>query len=156
MTVKVKLLSRVRLFVTPWTVAHQAPLSVGFSRQEYWSMLPFPPPGDLPDPGIEPTSALESRFFTTESPGKPLKFWTVVHFCEEIWSVRRLWKGHQVRRWQCPLGSENRNRDLSYTVQGNEFCHQLKEQQIFLQITSFLVIAMWDPEWRTQLKYALR
>ena len=44
----------VPLFVTPWTVASQAPLSKGFSRQEYWSGLPFPPPGDLPDPGIEP------------------------------------------------------------------------------------------------------
>ena len=48
--------SRVRLFATPWTVAHQAPLSMRFSRQEYWSGLPCPPPGDLPDPGIEPTS----------------------------------------------------------------------------------------------------
>ena len=58
---------RLRLFVTPWTVARQAPLSVGFSRQEYWSGLPFPPPGDLPDPGIEPVSpALAGRFSTTE------------------------------------------------------------------------------------------
>ena len=54
--VKVKPLSRVRLFATPWTVAYQAPQSVGFSRQEYWSQLPFPSPGDLPDPGIEPRS----------------------------------------------------------------------------------------------------
>ena len=54
--VKVKSLSRVRLFATPWTVAYQAPQSVGFSRQEYWSQLPFPFPGDLPDPGIEPRS----------------------------------------------------------------------------------------------------
>ena len=44
------------LFVTPWTVAHQSLLSIGFSRQEYWSGLPFPSPGDLPDPGIKPTS----------------------------------------------------------------------------------------------------
>ena len=51
-----KLLSRVRLFATPWTVAHQAPPSMGFSRQEYWSGLPFPSPGDLPDPGIESRS----------------------------------------------------------------------------------------------------
>ena len=49
-------LSRVRLFATPWTVAGQAPLSMGFSGQEHWSGLPFPPPGDLPDPGIEPPS----------------------------------------------------------------------------------------------------
>ena len=54
--VKVKSLSRVRLFATPWTVAYQAPLSMGFSRQEYWSGLPFPSPGDLPNPGIEPGS----------------------------------------------------------------------------------------------------
>ena len=53
---KVKLLSHVCLFVTPWTVAHQAPPSMGFSRQEYWSGEPFPSPGDLPDPGIEPGS----------------------------------------------------------------------------------------------------
>ena len=51
--VKVKSLSHVRLFATPWAVAYQSPLSMGFSRQEYWSGLPFPPPGDLPDPGIE-------------------------------------------------------------------------------------------------------
>ena len=54
--VKVKSLSRVRLFATPWTVAYQAPPSMGFSRQECWSGLPFPSPGDLPDPGIEPGS----------------------------------------------------------------------------------------------------
>ena len=54
--VKVKLFSHVRLFATPWTVAHQAPLSMGFSRQEYWSGLLFPSPGNLPDPGIEPGS----------------------------------------------------------------------------------------------------
>ena len=53
---EVKSFSRVQLFVTPWTVANQAPPSMGFSRQEYWSGLPFPSPGDLPDPGIEPGS----------------------------------------------------------------------------------------------------
>jgi len=53
---KVKSLSRVRLFVTPWTVAHQAPPSMGFSRQEYWSGFPCPSPGDLPDPEIESRS----------------------------------------------------------------------------------------------------
>ena len=54
---RVKSLSRVPLFVTPWTVAHQAPQSREFSRQEYWSGLTFPSPGDLPDPGIEPGSS---------------------------------------------------------------------------------------------------
>ena len=70
--------SRVQLFATPWTVAHQAPLSVGFPRQEYWKGLPCSPPGDLPNPGIKPESlmspALASRFFTTsttwEAPNK--------------------------------------------------------------------------------------
>ena len=58
--------------VTPWTVAHQAPLSMGFPRQEYWSELLVPFPGDSPDPGIEPVShALAGRFFTTEPPEKP-------------------------------------------------------------------------------------
>ena len=70
--VKLKSFSRVRLFATPWTVACQAPLSLGFSRQEYWSGLPFPSPGDLPDPGIEPGSlALEADALTSEPPGKP-------------------------------------------------------------------------------------
>ena len=68
--VMVKSLSRVRLFVTLWTVARQAPLSVGFSRQEYWSGLPFPSPGDLPDPGIKPGSpALEADALTSEPLG---------------------------------------------------------------------------------------
>ena len=64
-----KSLSRVRLFATPWTAAYQAPLSRGFSRQEYWSGLPFPSPEDLPNPGIEPRSpALEADALTSEPP----------------------------------------------------------------------------------------
>ena len=60
-------------FATPWTVAHQAPLSMGFPRQEYWSGLPFLSPGGLPRSGIEPTSpALAGSFFTTEQPEKPM------------------------------------------------------------------------------------
>ena len=70
MKVKVKSLSRVRLFANLWTVAHQAPLSLGFSRQEYWSGLPFPSPGDLPNPGIEPKSpTLQVDTLTSEPPG---------------------------------------------------------------------------------------
>ena len=68
---KVKLLSRVRLFATPWTVVYQASPSMGFSRQEYWRGLPFPSQGDLPDPGIEPWSpALEANALTAEPPGR--------------------------------------------------------------------------------------
>ena len=69
---KVKSLSRVQLFMTPWTVAYQAPPSMEFSRQEYWSGLPFPSPGDLPNPGIEPRSpAFQADALTFEPPGKP-------------------------------------------------------------------------------------
>ena len=65
--------SRIWLFVILWTVALQAPLSIGFAKQEYWSGLPFPSPGDIPNPGIKPTSpALAGRFFISEPPGKPL------------------------------------------------------------------------------------
>ena len=72
---KVKSLSRVQLFATLWTVAHQAPPSMGFSRQEYWSGLPFPSPGDFPNPGIEPRSpALQADALTSEPPGKPQNF----------------------------------------------------------------------------------
>ena len=70
--VGVQVLSHVLLFVTPWTVARQAPLSTGFPRQECWSGLPFPSLGDLPDPGINPEfPALAGRYFTTKPPGKP-------------------------------------------------------------------------------------
>ena len=67
--------SRVQLFVTPWTVPRQTPLSLGFSRQEYWSGLPYPPPGDLHDPGIEPTSpaalALQADSLPLSRQGSP-------------------------------------------------------------------------------------
>ena len=69
---KVKSLSRVRLFATPCTVAYQAPPPMGFSRQECWSGLPFPSPGDVLDPGIEPRSpALQVDALLSEPPGKP-------------------------------------------------------------------------------------
>ena len=75
----VKSISRVRPFVTPWTVAHQAPQSMEFSRQEYWSGLPFPFPGDLPNPGIEPRSpALQADALPLEPPGKPQIDWETV------------------------------------------------------------------------------
>ena len=67
----VKLLSHVWLFVTPWTVTCRDPLSMGFSRQEYWIVLPFPSPGDLPNPGIEPRSpALQTASLPSEPPGR--------------------------------------------------------------------------------------
>ena len=91
MKVKVKSLSHVRLFATLWTVAHQAPLSMGFSRQGYWSGLPFPFPGDLPDPGIEPRApALQADALPSEPPGIATRAITVPHHyqgslhCNEI------------------------------------------------------------------------
>ena len=81
-----QLLSCMTLFSTPWTVAHQAPPSMGFSWQEYWSELPFPPPGDLPDSGIEPVSlvfpALQADSLPLShqgSPGKSLKIFLFIH-----------------------------------------------------------------------------
>ena len=96
MKVKVKSLSRVRLFATPWTVVYPVSASMGFSRQEYWSVLPFPSPGDLPDPGIEPGSpALQADALTSEPPGKPVwpnglnkscfKF-SPEKFCQNYWN----------------------------------------------------------------------
>ena len=71
--VKVKSVSHVRLFATPWTVAYHAPLSMGFSRQEYWSGFPFPSQGDLPNPGIEPGSpAFQADTLTSEPPGSTM------------------------------------------------------------------------------------
>ena len=71
-----------QLFVIPWIIAHQSHLYMGFSRQEYWKGLPFPTPGDLPDPGIKPASleppALAGGFFTAKLPGKPLTLYTQI------------------------------------------------------------------------------
>ena len=69
-----KSLSHVQIFATPWTVTYQSPQSMEFSRQEYWSGLPFPSPGDLPDPGIEPGSpALQTDTLLSDPPGEPDK-----------------------------------------------------------------------------------
>ena len=76
-----KLLSRVWLFATPWTVAYQALPSIGFFRQECWSGLSFPSPGDLPNPGIEPGSpALQADALPSEPPGKPFLVYGVTYF----------------------------------------------------------------------------
>ena len=73
-------LSRVQLFATPGTAARQAPLSMGFPRQEYWSGLPFPSPGDLPDPGIEPGSPiLQADSLLCEPPGKPMFIYFIAY-----------------------------------------------------------------------------
>ena len=83
----VRSLSRVRLFATPWAVAHQAPPSLGFSRQEYWTGLPFLPPGDLPDSGIEPVSpSLQADTLPSEPPEKPIA-------CQKSGLISRVGRG---------------------------------------------------------------
>ena len=85
---KWKSLSRVQLFTIPWTVVYQASLSMGFSRQEYWSGLPFPAPGDLPNPGIKPRSpALQADALPSEPPGMPLLGYMSSHL-GPIWMIQ--------------------------------------------------------------------
>ena len=101
-------LSHVWLFVTLWTVAHQAALSIGFSRQEYWSGLPCTPPGDLPDPGIKPQSltfpALADRFFTTSPTWEARSF---------IIQLQNIW----LKNWR----SESHQSCLTLCTQSMEF-----------------------------------
>ena len=99
-------LSHVRLCANLWTIAHQAPLSMRFSRQEYWSGLPCPPPGDLPNPGIKPTTLtspeLAGRFFTTSTTWK-------VHPLERL-----LTKSQKI----ASVGEDVEKRESSYTIGG--------------------------------------
>ena len=112
--------SHVWLFVTLWTAACQAPLSMGFSRQEYWSGLPCPPPGYLPNPGIEPTSlmspALAGRFFTTSTTWEALcwmyypQIYRLLHLGSQLFQSSELWlqdnrKCHWVEAGIDPFGS---------------------------------------------------
>ena len=80
--------SRVRLFATLWTVAHQSSLSMGFSRQEYWNGLPWPPPGDLPDPGIEPASPVAPAL---RADSLPVRHWEKVLTLDQ---TCHLWPGY--------------------------------------------------------------
>ena len=99
-------LSCVQLFAPPWTVAHQLPLSMEFSRQEYWSGLPFPIAGDLPDPGIKPVSlaspALASEFFTNCATWEAQDYGLSVHFNPSVVSDSLRPHGLQHGRLPCP------------------------------------------------------
>ena len=135
--VRAKSLSHIRLFVTPWTVAHQAPLSMGFSRQEYCSGLPCPPPGNLPDPGMGPTTLLSlapaGRFFTTQPPF--WSSWSSIQACEKVLITERPYKPvltapRQTRRVEW-LYKQNRsekelpchdNRSLTSTISSTLNC----------------------------------
>ena len=129
---EVKSLSRVWLFATPWTVAYQALLSMGFSRQEYWSGLPFPSPGDLPNPGIEPGSpALQTDALPSEPPGKP-------------W-----WQGQRHEERKCrtheelPRNRKNCQKENSFLEDGN------KTDQLELKHKH----PAWTPKWMTEFKF---
>ena len=102
MCVHAQLLSHAQFFKTLWTVAHQAPLSMGFSRQEYQSGLPFPPPGNLPNPGIKPASPvaplLAGGFFTTEPTGKPLRAFMNIFKMTSTLQANTLWVWTEI--WQ--------------------------------------------------------
>ena len=107
--VVVQSLSHVQLFVTPWTVAHQTPLFIEFSRQEHWSGLPFPPPRDLPDSGTEPMSAvLQADSLPSEPPRRSLN-WMVCLFIIEYKSSYTCWKQEkgttedEMAGWHHPL-----------------------------------------------------
>ena len=105
-------LSRVWLFMTPWTVACQTPLSLAFPRQEYWSGLPLPSPRDLSDPGIEPTSpALEGGFFTTE----PLRK------SSRSWQVYKLHTLGRLRVWRLSRKQQGKTSDPRGPLSGTSF-----------------------------------
>ena len=94
----VKSLSRVQLFVTPLTIAHKAPLSMEFSRQEYWSGLPFPSSGDLPDSGIKPRSpVLQADTLLSEPPGKPKKKKIILEPVLKLETMTHSWKLHLIQ-----------------------------------------------------------
>ena len=112
MCLSAKLLSHVQLFETPWTVACQALLSMGLPRQEYWSGLPFPSPGELPDPGIKPesltSSALAGRFFTTSTTWQNTAPWVSCTGNPDTMKLPAAWgEGGSARdpqAWLHPLG----------------------------------------------------
>ena len=116
-----KLLSRVQLFATLWTVAYQAPPSMGFSRQEYWNELPFPSPGDLPYPGIKPGSpTLQADAFPSEPPGKPYQMrkytQTQVYLSYiqiYITHVHRNTHAHQLQGTSCMSGTARSSHHMS-------------------------------------------
>ena len=152
-------LSHVWLFSTPWTVVCQAPLSMGFSRQEYWSGLPCPPPGDLSDPGIEPSfnclQCRSCRFFTAEPPGftiprergaKYLVSWkqnssfqSYLIPCEETknWNYFTIMYYDRTKHWQI---------QLNYSVLASR--HAAVEGPRGLTLTAFTVhLCFWLGKW---------
>ena len=112
-----KSLSRVRLFSIPWTITHQTPLSIGFSRQEDWSGLPFPSPGDLPDPGTEPRSPAlqaDSTIWATR--------------VQRRWPVKSRWRRGERKSGEEPDAWERERREgrICSGLSGSGYCFELK------------------------------
>ena len=142
------MISCVRFFATPWTIASPDPLSMQFPRQGYWSGLPFPSPGDIPDPGIEPMSpSLASGFFTTEPPGKPVM---VVHLS----LIRVLASGiapqrhsflslpmDEMNSQERPCKRRSKTLDLGYEAWTLDITHQLANK--CLLITHWAWLLAW-------------
>ena len=146
-------LSRVQFFVAPWTVACQTPLSIGFSRQEYWSRYPFPSPGHLPYPGIKPRSpTLQADYLPSEPSGKPRK----VQRCCSVYPLmgkqdltpRLLLTFSLVLHplpslikncWNLPIGTQRRSWRL------NEGCFLLIKEMGDTKVLS--PVAPWGPAW---------
>ena len=142
----VQLLSWIRLFAIPWTVAHQAPLSVGFFRQEYWSGLPFPSPGDLPHPGIETLVSLIAR--------RALYHSALFH----LWLPKILMSGSQTERgtrkgspsWEDDWGGERKDKGLGTRTEqkrGPKSPGGEKGQRLSVQFSSVSVMAAKTHGW---------
>ena len=121
---RVRVCCLVQLFATPWTVAHQAPLSTRFSRQEYWSGLSCPPPGDLPDPGIKPAAptapALQAGSLPLSHPGKLIIIFSSVQFSRSVMSDSLQPHELQHARPPCPSLTPGVHSDSRPSSQG---CH---------------------------------
>ena len=136
----------------PWTVAYQAPLSMEFSRQEYWSGLPYPTPGDLPNPGIEPESfvspALAGRIFTLQLPGKPQdNLYLHGNLCLIAWRDRSAHSGCLDRARLWPTGRGGVWGSTLWVALANDSCFpQLKADHLcmrFLPVTKVAKLFLW-------------
>ena len=134
-----KSLGRVWLFATPWTLSYQPPPSMGFSRQEYWSGLPFPSPGDLPDPGIEPASpALQADALPSEPPWKPYSEVLLLSHFSRVDSVQP--QRRQPTRLPSPWASPGKNTGMG--------CHFLLQcMKVKMKLKSLSCVLLLETPW---------
>ena len=130
-----KLLSHVQLFATPWTIAYQAPLSMEFSRQEYLSGLPFPSPGDLPNPGIEPGSpSLQADALPSEPPGKEALMAQRVKRLSTMQETRVSWLTFSFSQMPCSFPLQSLSTSYSLCLENTFFCSSHGDPLLILQI----------------------